>query len=265
MLASFRRAVGDGRRHRRFVFVELFCGKGCITAALKADGFAAVGFDISRGAHENHLVHEFFEVLHGWVTAGCVAGIWLGTPCTTWSQALRRPLRSRRHPMGLPGLSPGEQARLDVGNATFKFTCKVIRLAMRWKVAVYLENPAGSLMWHAPELARLLRAASAQKVQLHMCQFGAPWRKATTVAAWFSLPLLNLGLCCSGRSGICSKTKKLHVILSGHAPHGPHFTRLAAEYPKAFAQKFSRVMQRSFEDKRARNFAKYAIDVSLGS
>ena len=110
--------------------------------------------------------------------------------------------------MGLTGLSPIEQARLAVGNATFKFTCKVIRLAIKWKVAAYLENPAGSLMWHAPELARLLRAASAQKVQLHMCQFGAPWRKATTVAAWFSLPLLNLGLCCSGRSGICSKTKK---------------------------------------------------------
>ncbi|CAK0897757.1 unnamed protein product, partial [Prorocentrum cordatum] len=170
-------AVGEGRLHRRFVFVELFCGAGCITASLKADGFSAIGFDIGRGAHENHLVHEFFEVLQGWITSGCIAGIWLGTPCTTWSQALRRPLRSRRHPMGLPGLSVGEQARLEVGNLTFKFSCKVIRLAVKWNIAVYLENPAGSLMWHAPELARLLHAPCAQKIQLHMCQFGAPWRK----------------------------------------------------------------------------------------
>ena len=166
--------------------------------------------------------------------------------------------------MGLPGLSPSEQARLDVGNSTFKFTCKVIRLAMKWKVATYLENPAGSLMWHVPELGRLLRAPSAQRIQLHLCQYGAPWRKATCVAAWHSLPLLNLSLRCSGRSGICSRTQKPHVILSGHAPQGPHFTRLAAEYPKPFAQKFSRVMQRSFEDKRARRCAKHAVDVSSG-
>eukprot|EP00959_Pyramimonas_sp_CCMP1952_P157668 3296894-Pyramimonas_sp.AAC.1 len=98
-----------------------------------------------------------------------------------------------------------------------------------------------------------------------MCQYGAPWRKATSVAAWHSLPLLSLGLRCSGKSGICSHTQKPHVILSGHAPQGLHFTRLAAEYPKALAQKFSRVMQRSFEDKSARRFAKYAIGVSLGS
>eukprot|EP00959_Pyramimonas_sp_CCMP1952_P141414 2959851-Pyramimonas_sp.AAC.1 len=77
-----------------------------------------------------------------------------------------------------------------------------------------------------------------------MCQCGAPWRKATSVAAWYSLPLLSLGLRCSGQSGICSNAQKLHVILSGHAPDGLHFTRLAAECPKVFAQKFSRVMQR---------------------
>ena len=265
MQSAFRKAVGKARLHKRFVFVELFCGKGCISAALEGDGFAAVGFDIRRGAHENHLVQEFFEVLHGWITSGCIAGIWLGTPCTTWGQALRRPLRSRRHPMGLPGLSPSERARLDVGNATFKFSCKVIRLAVQWKVATYLENPAGSLMWHAPELARLLRDPSAQKVQLHMCQYGTPWRKATSVAAWHSLPLTHLGLRCSGQSGICSKSQKPHVILSGHAPQGPHYTRLAAEYPRAFAQKFSRVMQRSFEDKRARRFAKFAIDIAVKS
>eukprot|EP00959_Pyramimonas_sp_CCMP1952_P279630 5846536-Pyramimonas_sp.AAC.1 len=120
-------------------------------------------------------------------------------------------------------------------------------------------------MWHAQELARLLRASSAQKVQLHMCQYGAPWRKATSVAAWVSLLLLSLGLRCSGRKGICSRTQKPHMIVSGHAPQGPHCASLAAEYPGAFARRFSRLMQRPFGDRRARKCVKYAFDVSLGS
>ena len=106
------------KRLRRVV-LELFAGSAHLTEALKRRGLPALALDLTRGAAEDHLSREFRSVLKGWL-AGRVAGaVWLGTPCTTWTQALRHPLRTRTRPMGRADLSPHEAAEVRVGNRTF--------------------------------------------------------------------------------------------------------------------------------------------------
>ncbi|CAK0896163.1 unnamed protein product, partial [Prorocentrum cordatum] len=101
-----------GRRLRRRPVLELFCGAGTIARAMVALGFAAFGLDWSRSPLEDHVAATFQTVVLGWIQSRAVGAVWLGTPCASWTRALRRPLRSALHPLGLPDLNAHEQARV---------------------------------------------------------------------------------------------------------------------------------------------------------
>ena len=177
-----RQALNSKRLQR--VVLELFAGSAHLTEALKRRGLPALALDLSRGAAEDHLNREFSSVLKGWLTSRVASAVWLGTPCTTWTQALRRPLRTRTRPMGRADLLPHEAAKVRVGNRTFHFSCDVIELCLEMRIPVFLENPAGSLIWKARRLQRLLQQPCCQLLTFDCCQYGSPWRKRTTVAAW---------------------------------------------------------------------------------
>ncbi|CAK0911133.1 unnamed protein product, partial [Prorocentrum cordatum] len=113
-----------GRRLRRRPVLELFCGAGTIARAMVALGFAAFGLDWSRSPLEDHVAATFQTVVLGWIQSRAVGAVWLGTPCASWARALRRPLRSALHPLGLPDLNAHEQAGVGAGNATYRFTLR---------------------------------------------------------------------------------------------------------------------------------------------
>eukprot|EP00959_Pyramimonas_sp_CCMP1952_P207087 4332096-Pyramimonas_sp.AAC.1 len=71
--------------------------------------------------------------------------------------------------MGLHQLSTSERARLQQGNASFAFTCRIIRLCIRLGTPVMLENPASSVMWYARSLSRLVHLPSARSCALDQC------------------------------------------------------------------------------------------------
>ena len=233
------------KRLRRVV-LELFAGSAHLTEALKRRGLPALALDLSHGTVEDHLSGEFHSVLRGWL-AGRVAGaVWLGTPCTTWTQALRRPLRTRARPMGRADLLPHEAAKVRVGNRTFHFSCDVIELCVELGIPVFIENPAGSLIWKARRLQRLLQRPSCQLLTFDCCQYGSPWRKRTSVAAWGAADLSRLQRRCAGRRGQCSRTGRPHVILTGHSD-GVHLTAQAAAYPPPFCREISKLIEHSMQ------------------
>ncbi|CAK0810940.1 unnamed protein product [Prorocentrum cordatum] len=85
----FKEAVQRGSLCRRRVVVELFSGSGHFTAAVRRLGFSGLGLDIRHRPLEDHLDATFEEVIAGWLCSHAVAAVFLGTPCTTWSRALR--------------------------------------------------------------------------------------------------------------------------------------------------------------------------------
>ena len=144
---------------------------------------------------------------------------------------------------GLAGLTDSETSRLRFGNATFYFTCRIIRICMKLNIPVVLENPSSSLMWHANALALLTRASSAHVCDLDQCQFGTPWQKRTRFATWGVGPLDRIALRCDGRGGICSRTRQRHVILSGQSPFGCKYTALAAAYPSQLCDSLAKLIR----------------------
>eukprot|EP00959_Pyramimonas_sp_CCMP1952_P272081 5688894-Pyramimonas_sp.AAC.1 len=83
-------------------------------------------------------------------------------------------------------------------------------------------------MWAAPRLARLMSDVSCTSAVGHLCQFGARWRKATRIVGWRVSGLDGVAKRCCGRGGLCSKSGKYHVVLSGAAPGGRKWTSIAA-------------------------------------
>ena len=247
LAASLCRAV----RLRSLIFLELFGGCGRVAASAQAMGYAALSLDINASPLEDHLTRGFANRILGWISSGVVAGVWLGTPCSTWTRALRSPLRSEQYPDGLPDLTAEQDSKLRVGNESFTFTLRIIRACLKYNVGVMIENPQTSLLWSSPRFQKLLNLKSSTHVVCHMCQFGAPWKKATRVQAWGVGELWELARKCSGPRGLCSRTARPHLELSGRAPGGRHWTSIAAAYPAAFARAAAAILVRTVENKRS--------------
>ena len=83
------------------IFLELFSGIGSVASALRNRGYAAVAFDIHESPMYDLCNRYVLPVVKDWICNGLAAGIWFGTPCTTWSQACRPAVRDRLHIWGM--------------------------------------------------------------------------------------------------------------------------------------------------------------------
>lgn len=236
LLADFEAAIARAK-FKHGCFLELFSGAGEVARSLRSLGYACLEFDIAKGpAYDlcRPSVQRFLRALLG---QGHVLGVWFGTPCTSWSIACRPALRSRAAIWGLPreSLAPHRLPTLDTGNQTLLVTCGLIRACLKFKVPCMLENPASSLLFHAPPMQSLLSHEQCVQQVCTLCAYGAKWRKLTRVAAW-NVASNPFSRQCSGRQGKCSFTSRHHVRLSGNAPGGIPWSRIAGAYPARFGR-----------------------------
>ena len=137
-------------------------------------------------------------------------------------------------------------------------TFKILRAALHARAPVMLENPINSMIWIVPSLQKLL-SLGAEVITCDQCQFKAPWRKRTRLALWNCVSKHGLNCRCSGHSGVCSASKKHHIILQGTAPCGRAWTSLAQHYPKPFAHEIGRVLCVSADELMMANLRSLAL------
>ena len=186
----------------------------------------------------------------GWISSGVVAGVFLGTQCSSWSRARRGPLGSSWGPvrsndfiLGIPGISVADTLKVRIGNQQAKYTSQIIQTCIHNHIPCMLENPQTSMLWAYPALAQLCNLDVGQEHVLHQCCYGTRWRKATRVQAWLCGHVLNLDRKCQGRKGICSITNKPHIVLSGSSKvHGVLWTSLAQKYPGALGRRLATIL-----------------------
>ena len=240
---------------RRRRFLEIFAGAGILSAAFRARGWTTIEWDIKQGKH--------FDLCSTKPLRQCLAEarraqwVHLATPCSSFSTARRGhpgspggPLRSRAHPLGLPGLAPGDAAKVAVGNLLARRTAQVIRFCRKRGIPVSLENPTSSRLWIHPAVRRLLPTAVVSRADF--CQFGTSWRKQTTFVSWGSAALVSFGAVCSGPRGLCSRTQKPHTVLSGNAPSGRPWTQVAEPYPRRLCASFAQAVDKAQDIKQFR-------------
>lgn len=217
----------------RQVFLELFSGSGGVRRALAERGhYGAIVVDIQQGFDVTHS--RVKNLIRGWIRSQVVRGLWLGVPCTTWSNERRPALRSSVAPWGFSGLSEDQQRQVAVGNATMTAAISLMQERAAGGIPVVTENPQGSLIWKLPVFAKMAHDGAVQEVTLDFCAFGAPWRKSTRL--WSAhCALKPLERRCGGTLGWCHMGKR-HIRLSGRAPDGRLLTKIAEPYPRDFAR-----------------------------
>ena len=147
------------------------------------------------------------RILWDILAAPGLEAVHLGLPCGTCSRArevpipaaLRQagvpqppPLRSAQYPLGLPGLKPLHQRRVDSANALYHLAILIILWCDERGIILSIENPANSWLWAALVALALEHSESAaaalgklQRILFHACCHGSTRRKHT---AWLSTP-----------------------------------------------------------------------------
>ena len=248
-------AKSQALQHKSQVFLELFCGSGAIARQLRRQGFGVVCLDICRSELEDISHYTVLRVLQGWISSGIVLGVWLGTPCATWSVAHTTPIvRTRKFLYGVPGLTGKHKLAVRAGNATARASACIIAACIKSCVPCFLENPQSSKLFLAPCIRELRLHPACQEFISHYCQYGTAWRKATKVCTWFSTSDAPQRRC-AGPKPTCSRTQRRHIALSGSSPQGVPWTKIAEPYPLQWAKAWASVIVASATNSIARRLA----------
>ena len=238
------------------VFIEIFSGSARLACAVaRAAGWLAMKWDILDGADYDLMRPAVQRLLKGWLRAGQIPAFHMGFPCASWSRARDCPngpprLRSPQHVLGLPGLCPSDQVKVETGNELVRFTARFCEYAIALNISWTIENPATSYAWDAPPMRRLTARRAVSSAKVEFCSFGTPWRKSTAFRGY----AVNLTWMddhrCTGH--VCRYTGRKHLVLSGKVPGETRFcTAVAEPYPPKLCTRLAR----TFVDEAARTRA----------
>ena len=140
-------------RRPRYI-LEIFGGCCCLSGALIQQSLRiAAPIELDHGQWHDVTQPAVQRVILRWLQMGDIWLVFLGTPCTRWSQA-----RGGRAGAGDPA-----------GLACAQFTLRVLRLCEEVKIHFTIENPVSSKLWTWPPLCRQLRRMSTVTVRVDLC------------------------------------------------------------------------------------------------
>ena len=185
--------------------------------------------------------------------------IHLGMPCGTASRARERPvskskvlqgapqpppLRSADHPLGLPHINPESTSgiRLKKANQLYSFAVDILLIAMKYNIAISLENPYRSWFWAAilalvqarnnPSLTKFWD--SLTEIFFHNCCHGGQRKKG-----WKSTPGVFHTL-----AAVCQNDHD-HLPYQVHTENGAWIfdTSSEAAYPHLLTQRVAAALR----------------------
>ena len=164
--------------------------------------------------------------------------------CNSWSRARRAPpwspmpsaLRSNDHLMGLPFLNEKDRNLVDKHNFMYRRAIDYATRSIKANKSGWIENPLTSMLWKTKGIQKLLKLG-ARYVETHFCQYGCSYKKATRFIVWGPKSGDVVLSRCSGKKGICSRTGKRHVELTG-IHRGKFLTSAAQVYPLSLCRSF---------------------------
>ena len=155
-------------------FIEIFRGRGCLSAAHERAGFRVHdGIDNIIDPENDILFNSTMLYLVGLV-ARRVVRVWHFAPVCTTFGTLRRPrLRSKHQPFGF---NP-ETADTRKGNLFAVRTALLLNLCLRYGLLCSVEQPASSVMYRLWMFQELLQHMFS--IKFPFCSFGTPFQKGS--------------------------------------------------------------------------------------
>ena len=165
------------------VFIEVFAGCASLSHEIARLGQTCLMWDINLGSNYDLNARKQQLLILGWIVAGLVVGLHLGTPCNSFTRARDAGpgpprLRSDEHPLGLPSLwRPGDINAVNIGNRLMRFSAEALRACSNNNIPASIENPRLSRMWLCPPMVAIKRLRSFNFYIVDFCMCGTPWKK----------------------------------------------------------------------------------------
>ena len=178
------------------IFLELCAGSARLSAAVRSTGIPVVPIDHAHNRHaprckivqldlaQPHAWDQLIFLLDNFTVVACH----IAPPCGTCSRARGiplpdgtpgpRPLRTEDEPMGVQGLTYGEQLRVDGANSLYAVLGKFVEELHSRNIPWAIENPTNSLMWNLSFF--LFAIIHGAWINCHACAFGSTRKKLTT-------------------------------------------------------------------------------------
>ncbi len=234
------------RQRGRGYVMDLFAGKGGVSASCEALGFHAKQWDIIHGPEHDLTDKRVLKRLLQEIRLGRVLAVMMAPVCTSFSRARDRTkvIRNHRFPWGIPRrfLSEKEYLSIRLGNACFRSCIAIIQECEKYHIPWLLENPLSSRCWNLPPMRSIMQQPDTHFIHVDFCQFGTRWKKPTGLLCKYVTDLHRLCLTCQGKHGICSKTCRPHQLLTGTGPGSIPWTLIAQPYPKKLCSQIAHVL-----------------------
>ena len=212
------------------VCLELFSGKGELSAALRREALTVIAFEILRGAEYDLTRRTTQQSVLSLVRSGRVAYVHLGTPCTVWSVARR----------GITNWTKAKRKE-EVSVALTLFSVEVFKECARCGVPVSLENPLSSKLWQFFPVRELLSLPSCRFIELDLCRFGSDYRKPTAILTTLE-GLEHLALRCNHSYRHVPAAGSVRVREGGKYRWIAR-TTLAGSYPPQLCSRWSKIVR----------------------
>ena len=218
-----------------FDYLEVCCGrKAVMISACSAKGLrCGPRIDIlthsSWDVRSTRVVEWLIFLVHG----KRVFHMHFGAPCTTFSIARTPKSRTKDMPLGKARLGVKEAAIIRDGNLMLLRTMLVlfciyftgVEPESRWVHGSH-EHPASAYSWYIPSVDKLFQHEGCTKITVSYCQFGALYRKNTTIGCIYTNYFEKF------RGRICRGGHQ-HVRLEGG------LCTSASEYPPGLCEELS--------------------------
>lgn len=205
--------------------LDLFSGsRGLARALARHLNTWVLTYDILHGPGQDLLAEETQAEVQNLVAAGCFRVVTAGPVCSSFSRAVRPPVRSRSEPRGFASLTCNMACKVAEGNLFSQWLASVIQDCLDLSILVLVENPWMSYLWDQPEWQEIRRCKQVGFFTTDFCMWGAPWRKRTRF-------LTNCSL--AGEKLFCQcGAARPHIQLKGYSSeHRKPWTKVAEAYP----------------------------------
>ena len=147
-------------------------------------------------------------------------------PASSFSRAVRPPVRSRTWPAGFPHLSPAMCRKVRADNLLNQWLLRCRDLSLSSAAAFAVEAPDCAYFWLMPGWHFARKPGSLATFRVDLCQFGCVWRKRTRVAT----------NCCLASARLLCASQVRHLrLLSWSSSHRLPWTSVAERYPAGLA------------------------------
>ncbi|CAE7307382.1 unnamed protein product, partial [Symbiodinium sp. CCMP2456] len=207
-------------------YLDLYSGSAGVAHELAAaSGTWVLTFDYARSAAEDLLEPGLQQTLLELTRLRAFAGLGAGPVCSSFSRAIRPPVRDKANPLGLPGLRSSMYAKVMEGNQHAEFVAALVSEFQLLSLPYWVENPHGSYFWEVPSIKNLLGEPWRDSCWvLDYCAFGTAWRKRTRFFVGREL---------GGQEVRCPGCREHQRLVGYSSYHRRQWTKVAEVYPRA--------------------------------